>query len=175
MKTMIIYSSQTGFTKRYAEWIAKELDGEILPLKEAKNKPDSYFEVFDAIVYGGWNMGGKIVDADWFFSKASGWKQKKLAVYCVGASPVENPGVEKVLSDLLTEEQKKYIKAFYCPGGLDYAKMKLPSKLMLKALSSMLNKKKDATEEEKKMAEMLSKSYDISEPKYAVAVADYLK
>ena len=29
MKTVVIYNSQTGFTKRYAEWIADALDADI--------------------------------------------------------------------------------------------------------------------------------------------------
>lgn len=32
MKTLIIYTSQTGFTKRYAEWLAKKLSGYLLDL-----------------------------------------------------------------------------------------------------------------------------------------------
>ena len=53
MKTLIIYTSQTGFTKRYAEWIAEKMSGELLDLRDARKKSADYFKDFDAICYGG--------------------------------------------------------------------------------------------------------------------------
>ena len=41
MKTLVIYSSRTGFTKRYAEWIAERTQGDLLELKDAKKKDDT--------------------------------------------------------------------------------------------------------------------------------------
>ena len=38
MKTLIIYTSQTGFTKKYAQWIADEMSADIYDLKDAKKK-----------------------------------------------------------------------------------------------------------------------------------------
>lgn len=38
MKTIVIYHSQTGFTKRYAEWIAQEAGADCLELSAAKRK-----------------------------------------------------------------------------------------------------------------------------------------
>ena len=34
MKALIIYKSKTGFTKWYAEFIAKEVDGNLMDFKE---------------------------------------------------------------------------------------------------------------------------------------------
>ena len=175
MNTIVVYISQTGFTKRYAEWIAEELQAEIVELKEAKRKPADFFTSFDAIIYGGWAMGGRIVEAKWFFDKAVAWKEKKLAVFCVGASPAANPDVDRVLHDMLTDEQRTYIKVFYCQGGLNYDKMKLSSKMMMKAFVSMLKKKKDATQMEKDMAAMISESYDISDKCYVEPIVAYVK
>ena len=36
MRTIVVYMSQTGFTKRYAEWIAERMNADLLNLKEAK-------------------------------------------------------------------------------------------------------------------------------------------
>lgn len=174
MKTLLIYTSQTGFTKKYAEWIQEETQAVLLTLDQAKKKNEAYFQDFDAILYGGWAMGGKIVQSKWFLEHAENWKGKKLALFCVGASPDENPDVEKVLHDMLTDSQRDYLKAFYCQGGINYDQMKLPSKLAMKAFASALKKKKDATDSEKRMAEMISKSYDISSKEYIQPILDYL-
>ena len=35
MRAVVVYASQTGFTRRYAEWIAEELGGEAVPVERA--------------------------------------------------------------------------------------------------------------------------------------------
>ena len=50
MKTIVIYNSQTGFTKRYAEWIAKAAGADCLELSVAKKKDLTSYE---AIIFGG--------------------------------------------------------------------------------------------------------------------------
>lgn len=175
MKTIIVYSSQTGFTQRYACWMAEELDADLVTLEEAKKQNDQYFADYDAIIYGGWAMGGKIVHSEWFTQRIPSWKGKKLVLFCVGASPNEIPEVEEALHNALTDEERNYAKAFYCQGGIAYDKMKLPSKLALKAFASMIKKKKDATEQEKVMGEMISQSYDIADRKYIFPIVEYVR
>ena len=51
MRTVIIYNSQTGFTKRYAEWIAEETGADCLELSIAKKKDLS---IYETIIFGGW-------------------------------------------------------------------------------------------------------------------------
>lgn len=51
MKTVVIYNSQTGFTRRYAQWIAEAAGGVCLELSEAKRRDLSDC---GAIVFGGW-------------------------------------------------------------------------------------------------------------------------
>ena len=108
------------------------------------------------------------------FAPDAAWKGKKLAVYVVGASPVEGPDVEECMKNLLNDEQRGYISAFYCQGGLDYDKMNKPSKMAMKMLISILNKKKDPTEKDKAMVEMISHSYDISDEKFIEPIVEYV-
>ena len=142
MKTLIIYTSHTGFTKRYAEWIAEKMSGELLDLRDAQKKSADYFKDFDAICYGGWAMAGNLVKGKWFLEKASDLQDKRLAMFCVGGSPNDNPDVDAFLQNVLTEEQKKYIKVFYCQGGFNYEKMKAPSRLAMKMLYQLSGIKK---------------------------------
>ena len=175
MKTIIIYSSQTGFTEKYAHWMAEELEADIVTLPEAKKKSDDFFDSADVIIYGGWALGGKIVNSEWFTQRILKWKEKKLILFCVGASPNENPEVKDSLRNALTDEEHKYARVFYCQGGIAYEKMKLPSKLAMKAFAAMVRKKKNATEQEKKMGEMISHSYDISDKKFIMPIVEYVR
>ena len=63
MKTIIIYNSQTGFTKRYAQWIAEETGADCLALSDAK-KTD--FTEYEAIIFGSWACAGGISKLAWF-------------------------------------------------------------------------------------------------------------
>ena len=71
MKSLIIYSSQTGFTKKYAEWLAESLECEAVDFDKVKTMTDEQFASYDTLIYGGWANAGKIVKADWFLGKAS--------------------------------------------------------------------------------------------------------
>ena len=173
MKTLVVYTSQTGFTKRYAQWLSDEMKADMYDLKEVQKKDDSFFSEYEAIVYAGWAMAGKVVKAGWFLNKAEGWKGKKLAVICVGGCPGDAPECEAMMKTVLSEEQSSYIKAFYCQGGFNYEKMNSASKLAMKMFVSALKKKQD--EKSKQMAEHIAVSYDISDIKYIGPVVAYLR
>lgn len=175
MKTLIIYTSQTGFTEKYAGWLAKRLNADILQLQAAKKKKDDFFLNYDSIIYGGWAIAGKISKANWFLDKSVNWHDKKLVIFCVGGSPRENPDVDVFLENYLSTEQKQYIKLFYCQGGIDYSRMNLPSKMLMKAFVSTIRKNKNASEQEKEMAKWLDHSYDISDEKYIEPIVQYLE
>ena len=173
MKTLVIYTSQTGFTKKYAGWISEALNADIYDLKDVQNKKADFFDVYEAIIYAGWIMAAKVVKADWFLKRASDWKEKRLAVVAVGGSPNDNPDVEVTLRNIMSDEQRLFIKAFYCQGGFDYDKMKAPSRFAMKMFASALKRQKD--EKSKQVAEYISKSYDISDRKFIEPVLDYIR
>ena len=170
MKALVIYTSQTGFTKRYAGWLAEELGGEAVDLNDVKNASEERFSEYDTIVYGGWANAGKIVRAEWFLKKAPSWKDKKLAVFCVGAAKAGDQNMRNALNKALDTEQKKYIGIFYLPGGMNYEKLKAGSRLLMKAYAAMLKKKPETQE----YGEMISKSFDMSDRKYLEPVLKYL-
>ena len=175
MKTLVIYTSQTGFTKRYAEWISEELNADIYNLKDVKKKTNDFFEAYEAIIYAGWCMAGMVVKVKWFFERAAYWKNKKLSIVAVGASPNDNPEVDEFLNNLLTDEQRPFIKAFYCQGGIKYDKMKFPSRTAMKMFANSLKKNKNSSEDDRKKGEMISRSYDISDKRFIDQVVDYIR
>lgn len=171
MKTIVIYNSQTGFTKRYAQWIAEEINADCVELSIAKKTDlDSY----DAIVFGGWAVAGSISKLKWFKNNISKWSNKKLIAFCVGASPIENPEIEEALPKNFTADELEVVRWFYLPGGLDYEKMSLKSRAMMKMFVKMLKAKKNKTQDDLNQIRMVSSSYDISDIKYIEPIIDYL-
>lgn len=172
MKTIVIYNSQTGFTKRYAEWIAEAAGADCLEFSEAKRKS---MDTYEAIVFGGWVHAGSISRLNWFKGNIDKWADKKLVAFCVGGSPIDNPEIEKALKQNFNESELKKVSVFYCPGGFNYKKMSPSSKIMMKMFIKMLKVKKDKTEAEQEMIKMISTSYDISDKKYIEPILECLK
>jgi len=171
MKTAVVYTSQTGFTKRYAEWIAEAVGADCMDLSEAKKLS---MDAYDAIVYGGWACAGGISKLSWFKGNINKWAGKKLIAFCVGGSPLENPEIEGALRKNFNDTEWEKVKVFYCPGGFNYEKMSKTSKVMMKMFVKALEAKKDKTEEEKIMVQMISSSYDISDKKYIEPIVECL-
>ena len=174
MKSIVIYNSQTGFTKKYADWITEAAGCEAVPLKKAGRVK---LAEYDAVVFGSWCMAESISKVAWFKKQlpslaAAG---KKLFVFLVGASPAEAPEVQNALRRNFTDDEWSQITAVYCPGGLNYEKMGGGSRTMLKMFVKMLSNKKDITQKELAQVQMLSKSFDISDKKYIEPIVAQLK
>lgn len=172
MKTIVVYNSQTGFTERYAKWIAEAAQADCLPLSEAKKRD---LAPYKAIIFGSWACAGGISKLNWFKSNMDKWAGRKLVVFCVGASPMDSPDIAPALRQSFTESEFAKVKAFYCPGGLNYEKMSAPSRLMMKMFRKALQAKKDKTEDQREMLRIISASYDISDRKYIQPILECLK
>ncbi len=172
MKTIVFYTSQTGFTKRYAQWIADAAGAECLELSKAKKKD---LTSFDAIIYGGWACAGGISKLGWFKSNLDKWENKKLIVFCVGASPENSPEVAPALRQNFSDSEWNKVSVFYCPGGFNYEKMSAPSRLMMKVFIKTLKAKKNKSEADEEMIRIISGSYDISDRKHIEPILECLR
>lgn len=172
MKTVIIYHSQTGFTERYAKWLAEATGADCLTLAAARKTP---LDAYEAIVFGSWMCAGGISKLGWFRENLPRWTGKRLAVFCVGGSPMESPDVPIALARSCGGAAWEGVRAFYCPGGICYEKMSLPSRMAMKAFAAGVRGKKDKTDAERVMAEMLSASYDLSDRRCLAPILAYLR
>ncbi len=172
MKAVVIYNSQTGFTKRYAQWIAEAAGADCLSLSEAKQKS---MEAYDAVVFGSWACAGGVSKLGWFKGRMDQWAGKKLIVFCVGGSPLESPEVVPALRKNFSDQEWERVSVFYCPGGFNYEKMSALSKLMMKVFLKTLERKQGKTKEEEEMIKMISSSYDISDRKYIQPILELLQ
>lgn len=167
MKTAVIYNSQTGFTKRYAQWIAEAAGADCMELAKAKRED---LDAYEGIVFGSWACAGGISKLGWFKSHMDAWAGKKLIVFCVGGSPMESPEVAPALERNFGESEREKVDVFYCPGGFCYEKMPVASRLMMKLFINTLKAKKGKTREEEEMIKMISSSYDIADQKYIAPI-----
>ena len=66
MKGIIIFNSQTGFTKKYAEWLRESTNFECFEFKKVKRKNLSEY---DTIIFASWLMAGTLSKLNWLKKK----------------------------------------------------------------------------------------------------------
>ena len=94
-----------------------------------------------------------------------------MAVFAVGASPIDSPDIPKAMEANIPEEMRKFCPGFYMSGGLCYEKMKGFDKFLMSMFRKMVSKQ-EGTEE---MSRMIANSYDISSKDYIKPLVDYIK
>ena len=119
----IVYTSQTGFTARYAALLAERTGLPCRPLKEAAALPRG-----TAVIYLGWLCAGGIKGL-----KGARRRFRTAAVCAVGMSPVDNlSAVEAGLSGA---------PLFYLRGGYDGSRLTGPYKLVMDLLGKAMEKR----------------------------------
>ena len=165
MKILVTYKSKTDFTKRYAEIIAKEVDGYLADFKEVTAEMMSEYEV---VVYGGGLYAGMVnglKKAKEMFEKSSA---KKFMVFATGGTPnVATEEIDVVWKNNLTVEELVSISHFYMQSGICYEKLSFANRTLMKMMSNVLSKKKNKDSVEEGFSQAIKNSYDISSKEYA--------
>jgi flavodoxin len=131
MNTLVIYRSVSGFTKRYAEWIAEELSATLLPQPQADIDT---MKQHDLIIYGGPLHAVGITGVDLIKKNLNALPGVRVLVFAVGASPPKEGLLEELFSNNFGESQRERIKLFYLRGGFDFNKLNLPNRLVMRAM-----------------------------------------
>lgn len=176
MKTIVIYKSKTGFVKKYAGWISKELSADI---SEASKVSGKMLMNYDTIVFGGSLHAVGIIGIDIIKKNFEAIKDKKLVIYACGASLPGQKVTDHVLSSNFSEEQLKKIRFFYLRGGFDYDKLPLYDKLLMALLRKKIEKKQKKGEQlardEKGMLELFGKPADYTSKENINELVSYVR
>lgn len=171
MKTVVIYKSKSGFSRKYAEWIAEELSADIF---EASNVTADMLTAYDTVIYGGGLYivginGVKLITQN--LDKLIG---KKVVVFTTGASPSREEAISEVKNKNFTSEQLKHIQFFYLRGGFDYSKLKLFDKVLMTLLKWKIKMKKELTPDERGMLAAYDKPTDFTIKKKIDEIISYV-
>lgn len=163
----IVYTSNTGYTKEYAELLSKKTGLPVYSLNDAVKKLDNGAE----IIYLGWLMAGSVKG----YKTAT--KQFKVLAVCgvgMGATGSQLQDVKKAngLSDSLP--------VFTLQGGFDIQKLhgiyKFMMTVMRKTAGKALQNKADRTAEEDEMLSlMLNGGSRVSEANLSEVLGWYMQ
>jgi len=170
MKFKIVYLSQTGFTKNYANWLKEELEAEMLTYKEFLSKGYNQNEI---IIYGSNLMASQIKGIKKIKEIVP---QDKLIVFVTGAMPNNNKEIIDTMKNTnFTKEEQNHTPIYYYQGGVNFEKLGIVQRNLLKAIRKMVNRKKEKTKEEEGMIEALEKSFDATNKDNIKELVDYVK
>jgi len=173
MKTIVIYKSKTGFTKKYAEWIAEELECNISNFEDFSQ---SSISDYDFVIYGSRIHAGKVDGLKKVKALFADNINTMLVVFATGATP---SAAEDVINTIwqasFSEEELNVIPHFYMQSGLNYSKMGVGDYLIMKALAKMLSSKKDKNSEEAGCEQAIGSSYDISSREYIAPLIQFIQ
>lgn len=135
VKTIVIYRSKTGFTRKYARWIADELGSELVEFN--KIRPEKLHE-YNTIIYGGGLYAGGINGIRMIKKNLPYLRDRKIIVFATGATPDCNETTQELREQNFSKEQQEYISFFYLRGGFDYSKLGLKDKFLMSLLKLKL-------------------------------------
>ena len=158
MKTIVAYKSKSGYTKKYARWIAQELGCDI------KENPElSDILGYDMIIYGGGMYAGGFNGGKLITKNLDKLKGKRIALFAVGSNPGREHEMKVFWDRVLTAEQQKTIGYFYLRGGFDIDKLTAKDKVLMKMLKVRLQRIKERTEDEQEMLDAYDTPVDFSD------------
>lgn len=174
MKAAVIYQSKTGFTKKYAQWIAEELGADLFSRSEFA--PETLAD-YDTVIYGGGLYVVGINGVDFIKQNLDKLKGKKVAVYACGCTPPREDDILAVRNSNFTQEHLEHLEFFYMRGGFDYKRLGLWDKILmtLLKLKIKIKKKEKRSPDEQGMLAIYSRPADYTRQKNIEELLRYIR
>ena len=169
---LLIYKTKTGFTEKYSTWIAEETNCKMISFAKI---PTLNLNNYDIIIYGAGLHAGRINGLNKFRKKIVNLIDKKVIVFATGGTPYNEEIVNKIFEENFTKKEQENIRFFYFQSGVNYEKMGLFDKIIMKIYSKILQIKNKKTEVEEGTSKAIATSYDHSSKEYINPMINYLK
>jgi len=172
LQAVVIYRSISGFTKKYAEWIAEECNADIYDAKEfdAQKLSDYSTIIFGGSLHAVGINGIKLVKEN--LPKLA---DKKIVVFTVGASPPSESLVSEIMNNNFSSDEQGNLKLFYIRGGFDFDKLDFSNKVIMALFRVRLSLKKKKSSDEIGMLAAYSKPMDFARKENIKQLVDYVK
>ena len=165
-KTLIVYKSKYGTTRKYAEWLAEDLSARAL---EARDVRQEDLDGADTLIFGGGLYAGGILVAPFLKKHYDQLRGKRVALFTCGLG---DPAVADNVANIRSSVARKLgsgaleeLALFHLRGGMDYSKLSfIHRKMMTMVLKAVEHRKEDMrTEEEWQMINTFGKTVDFTD------------
>ncbi len=151
----VLYESQTGFTKRYAEWIAESLGAVASPLRgfSPTEKPE-------VLIFGGGVQGSEISGLKRFQGLLRQHREATAVCFATGLRPSDETGLLGLCR--YNEKELGGLPLFYFEGGLRREELASSQRFLLTIYRSMLRRRSSLRPAEEELLRRMSFSDDYS-------------
>lgn len=172
-KGIILYQSKYGATKKYAQWLQEETGFDLIETKSANLKQVSEY---DTIILGGGVYASGIAGLSFLKKNIDTLVDKKILVFCVGASPYDEAAIEQVRG-LHFKDGLSNIPLVYCRGAWDEDAMTFGDRTLCKMLQKAVGKKDPSSYEiwEKALMSAVGQKCDWTDKKYLELIMEFLR
>lgn len=129
---LVLYNSKTGFSKQYAQWIAEDLGCDLLNFRDF-NKAS--LENYKLVVYGAGLFAGQIRGIGKVKRIMKDSPKKVWIVFATGATPDKEAYQELIFKSNFREGEPRPSRFFYLLAGINYEKMSLFDRLLMKIVA----------------------------------------
>lgn len=167
-RSVIVYCSQTGFTKRYADWLAEEYGCSAIPFKQRKTAD---IENASVVIFCSWFHAGGLKGAKWLQSMLSEYSEKPFIVVGCGAYPMPcerwpQSDIDEAFERSLSCSTHPNVECFYCQGGFNFDSLGAPDKMAMRMFFKMLEKKREEDPRNAEVLETMRDGFDGTNRKY---------
>ena len=157
MKSIVIYSSKTGNTEKYAKWIAEELGTKAVSANKVKVKN---LKDHDTIIYGAGIYAERINGIKFIKKNLKKLSGKRIIVFANGFSFNDKESIDKIKRKNFIPDELKQIEFFYMRGAFYMEKLPLKEKMMMTVVKKAMKNKEDLEEDEKMLMDALNAPFD---------------
>lgn len=169
---IVIYRSKYGSAKKYAHWIAEKTG---FCCSETSNVKIETVTPYDTVIFCGGIYASGISGLSFLRKHYPKLRGKKLAVFCVGASPYDPDALEEIKNRNLKNDLAG-IPLFYGRGAWDEKAMSFKDRTLCRLLQKAVAKT-DPSAQEPWMKALLcatGQKCDWTEEKYLVGLMRYV-
>jgi menaquinone-dependent protoporphyrinogen IX oxidase len=177
--TAVLYKSKYGSTKKYAEWIAADLNADIYKASRISVRK---LKTYSTIIFGGAVYMNKVIGINAAIRKFNALGRdngrKKILFTCGLTNPAIEENRKRILDGIngrLPGGLPEGVRVFHLHGGIVHAELSRFHRFMMRMLENTLKGKReeDLSEIEKKMAETVGKDFDFTDRLSVRPIVEY--
>lgn len=173
-KTAVVYKSKYGSTKKYAEWIAKELEAELYDVDEVCVQD---VMACDTVILGGGLYASGILGSSFITKNYENLKDKKLVVFTVGLANPKLTDYGHIIEKNFSSEIRSVLRIFHFRGAIDYKSIGLKHKTMMSLLVKKVSRidERERDDEMNQLIDTYGKTVDFTDESSITELVSYCK
>jgi len=167
LKAAVLYRSKTGFTKKYAEWIAEDLSVDAHDLDDVRNLSE-LLQGIDTLVFGGGLYAIGINGLKKLLADESMRDIRNVFIFCTGLSIDSDEVQREIYENNIKGIDRLNIKLYYYRGGFDFKKLNRLDQLLMRMLKLKIvlkKKRKALASDELGMLAVFNRQVDFTDQK----------